>query len=225
MIEQATARSAESETTARFEREAALRERLFALGRLQTLIAQEIRQIRRELARSGRLAGNVLDFTRPIRLELTPVDVAALVWDAASSILDGWEAPHVRIALEPGVGTIVTDAARLYDVLANVLANAKEALRAAGRIGAVDGIEIGGRRVDSGLRLWVVDRGAGSASLDLVARKIVAALQGRIWIESGDGAGTRVEIELPAGVAASGGRPARESSEWEGHARKAGGRA
>ena len=236
-----------TESVSRFQREAALRERLSALGRLSTVIAHEVRnplmvikgalralrgeglrpenvraaatEIDREVARLDRIVGDVLDFARPLRVELAPVNLTALVWDAAGAILGGWEGPHVRLALDPGLGTIVTDAERLRGVLANLLGNAREALRAAGRTERVDGIEIGSRRVAGcGLLLWVEDRGAGVGAADLphvfepffttkragtglglaIARKVVEALGGTIRMESREGEGTRVEIDLPA---------------------------
>jgi two-component system, NtrC family, sensor histidine kinase HydH len=235
-----------ADTSARFQREAALRERHSALGRLPAVIAHELRDpllaikgslsalrgeslrpeevrdaatsIDREVARLDRIVGDVLDFARPLRLELGPVDVAALVWDAAGTILGGWEGPHVRIALEPDVGRIVTDAERLRGVLASLLDNAREGVRAAGRAAGIDAIEIGGRRVAGcGLLLWVEDQGAGVAPADLprvfepffttkgkgtglglaIARKVVEALGGTIRMESREGWGTRVEIDLP----------------------------
>jgi len=233
---------------ARFQREAALRDRLSALGRLSTVIAHEVRNplmiikgslrslqregasapevresavdIDRQVARLDRIVGDVLDFARPLRVEPAPVDVAALVHDAAGAVLDA-EALRVRLALDPGVGTIVTDGERLRGVLANLVENARDGARAAGRTG--DGIEIGGRRVDPGrLLLWVEDRGAGVAAADLphvfepyfttkrtgtglglaIARKVVEALGGTIRMESREGEGTRVEIDLPATVPA-----------------------
>jgi signal transduction histidine kinase len=237
---------------ARSEREAELRERLCALGRLSTVIAHEVRNplmiikgslrslerqdasaadvrevaedIDRQVARLDRIVSDVLDFARPLRVDPTPVDVAALIWDAAGAILDGGEEPRVRLTLEPGVGTIVTDGERLRDVLANLLENARDAVRAAGRAG--DGIEIGGQRLEDGhLLLWVEDRGAGVAAADLphvfepffttkrtgtglglaIARKVVEALGGSIRMESRLGQGTRVEIRLKA--TAQRGRP------------------
>jgi len=236
-----------ADSIVRPEREAALRERLSALGWLTAAIAHEVRNpltmikaslrslerddasaeevrdsavdIERQVARLDRIVGDVLDFARPLRLELAPADVVALVWDAAGPILGGWEGPHVRLALEPDLGTIVTDAERLCGVLANLLENAREAVRAAGRTAGVDVIEIGGRRVTScRLQLWVEDRGAGVAAADLphvfepffttkrtgtglglaIARKVVEALGGAIRMESREGEGTRVEIDLPA---------------------------
>ena len=155
----------------------------------------------REVARLDRIMTDVLDFARPLQVARSPVDVAALAWDAAGAILDGWEGPHVRLALDPDVGTIVTDGERLHAVLANLLQNAREAVRAAGRCDAVDSIELGGRRIrDGGLLLWVADKGAGVPARDLphvfepffttkragtglglaIARKVVDALGGTI---------------------------------------------
>jgi len=232
-------------TIARSEHEAELRERLCALGRLSTVIAHEVRNplmvikgslralgrenasaadvrelaedIDHQVARLDRIVSDVLDFARPLRVDPAPVDVAALIWDAAGVILDGGEEPRVRLALEPGVGTIVTDGERLRGVLANLLENARDAVRAAGRAG--HGIEIGGRRIDGGrVLLWVEDRGAGVAATELphvfepffttkrtgtglglaIARKVVEALGGSIRMESREGEGTRVEVDLPA---------------------------
>jgi two-component system sensor histidine kinase HydH len=231
---------------ARFEHETALQERLSALGQLSAVIAHELRNplmvikasarelqqqgaslddvresavdIIREVARLDRIMTDVLDFARPLQVERSPVDVAALVWDAARAILDGWEGPHVRLALDPEVGTIVTDGERLQGVLANLLQNARGAVRAAGRCDEVDSIELGGRRTRDGrLLLWVADKGAGVPARDLphvfepffttkrdgtglglaIARKVVDALGGTIRMQSREGEGTRVEIELP----------------------------
>ena len=237
-----------TDSIARFQREAALRERLSALGRVSAVIAHEVRNplmiikgslrsleredasaaevresavdIDRQVARLDRIVGDVLDFARPLRVEPGPVDVAALVGDAAGAVPEG-EDPPVRLALEAGVGTIVTDGERLRGVLANVVENARDGVRAAGRTGG-DGIEIGGRRVEPGhLLLWVEDRGTGVAAADLphvfepyfttrrtgtglglaIARKVVEALGGTIRMESREGEGTRVEIDLPVNAA------------------------
>jgi len=238
-----------ADSIAQLQREAALRERLAALGRLSAVIAHEVRNplmvikasvrslqredatpdavresavdICRQVARLDRIMTDVLDFARPLRVALAPVDVAALAWDAAGAVLDGGVQPHVRLALDPDVGTIVTDGERLSGVLANLLENARDALRAAGRTGG-DLIELGGRRTGDGrLLLWVEDHGAGVPAADLphvfepffttkragtglglaIARKVVDALGGTIRMESREGEGTCVEIELPANAA------------------------
>jgi signal transduction histidine kinase len=230
----------------RLEREAGRRERLAALGRLSTEIAHEVRgplsiikasvdslqpeaaspaavreaavEIVRQLARLDRIVTAMLDFARPLRLELAPVNVAALVWDAAGAVLDGWEVPLARIALQPQLGTIVTDGGRLRGVLANLLENARQSVREASRNAGVEAIEIGGRRTAGGrVLLWVEDRGVGVPEADLphafepafttrrsgkslglaLARRVVEALGGSIRMQSREGEGTRVEIDLP----------------------------
>ena len=234
-----------TDSIARFQREATLRERLSALGRLSTVIAHEVRNplmiikgtlrtlkregtasevreaaadIDHEVARLDRIVGDVLDFARPLRLERTPVDVQSIARDAAQAALEGADGPVVRFALEPSAGTILTDGERLRGVLVNLIANARESLAAAGRSSGEE-IEIGARGLDlGGVVLWVADRGPGIPPADLphvyepyfttkrtgtglglaISRKVVEALGGAIRIESREGEGTRVEIELPA---------------------------
>jgi len=161
--------------------------------------------------------GDVLDFARPLRVEPGPVDVAALVAEAARAAFDGSEGPGPRLVLDPAPGTLVTDGERLRGVLVNLLQNARDGVVAAGRSGP-DAVEIGARRLAAGrVLLWVEDRGAGVAAADLahvfepyfttkrtgsglglaIARKVVEALGGSIRMESREGEGTRVEVELP----------------------------
>jgi signal transduction histidine kinase len=234
-----------TDSIARFQREATLRERLSALGRLSTVIAHEVRNplmiikgslralrregaapeireaaadIDHEVARLDRIVGDVLDFARPLRLERAPVDVHAVARAAVRAALEGADGTTARFALEPSAGTILTDGERLRGVLVNLIANARESLVAAGR-STGEGIEVGARAVDhGGVVLWVADRGPGIPPADLprvfepyfttkrtgtglglaIARKVVEALGGAVRIESREGEGTRVELELPA---------------------------
>ena len=234
-----------TDSIARFQREATLRERLSALGRLSTVVAHEVRNplmiikgslrslkregvaaevreaaadIDHEVARLDRIVGDVLDFARPLRLERARVDVHAVARAAARAALEGADGTAARFALEASAGTILTDDERLRGVLVNLIANARESLLAAGRSGGEE-IEIGARGLErGGVVLWVADRGPGIPAADLahvfepyfttkrtgtglglaIARKVVEALGGAIRIESREGEGTRVEIELPA---------------------------
>lgn len=183
-----------TDSIARFQREATLRERLSALGRLSTVIAHEVRNplmiikgtlrtlkregtasevreaaldIDHEVARLDRVVGDVLDFARPLRVERAPVDVHALARDAARAALEGADGPGVRFALGPSAATILTDGERLRGVLVNLIANARESLAAAGRASGEE-IEIGARGLDrGGVVLWVADRGPGIPPADL----------------------------------------------------------
>jgi len=237
---------------ARFQREASLRERLSALGRLSTVIAHEVRNplmiikgslralqrpgapadevreaasdIDTQVARLDRVVGDVLDFARPLRIEAAPVDLEALVREAAQAGLEGAASSvTTRLSLDPNAASLVTDGERLRGALVNLVANARDSL--AGRpqaerapADAAD-LELGSERLESGrVRLWVEDRGSGVAEADLphvfepyfttkrtgtglglaIARKTVEALGGTIRFSSRPGSGARVEIELPA---------------------------
>jgi len=183
-----------TDSIARFQREATLRERLSALGRLSTVIAHEVRNplmiikgslralkregaaaevreaaldIDREVARLDRIVSDVLDFARPLRLERAPVDVHALARDAARAALEGADGTGARFALELSAGTILTDGERLRGVLVNLIANARESLVAAGRSRGEE-IEVGARGTGrGGVVLWVADRGPGIPPADL----------------------------------------------------------
>jgi signal transduction histidine kinase len=143
-----------TEAIDRFRREAALRERLSALGRLSTVIAHEVRnplmiiksslaalrregataadareaarEIEEEVARLNRLVDGVLDFARPLRLEYSPTDLRTLCREAAAAVMGGGES-GTEVSVEGGSVTALTDGERLRTVLLNVLGNAKEA--------------------------------------------------------------------------------------------------
>lgn len=186
-----------TEATVRFQREAALRERLSALGRLSTVVAHEVRNplmiikgslrtlrradvpaeeraevaadIDNEVARLDRIVDDVLDFARPIRLEYAPVDLGAVCRDAVAATLSGEGAPLFRVEVGPGLESVVTDAERLRAALVNVLGNAREAVAGTGR--EPDGepaIELTAVRTGDRAAVTVRDRGTGIAPADLV---------------------------------------------------------
>ncbi|HET7291108.1 MAG TPA: ATP-binding protein [Vicinamibacteria bacterium] len=167
----------------RFQREAALRDRLSALGRLSTVIAHEVRNplmsikaslaallraaspeaireaaadIDHEVARLDRIVGDVLDFARPVRVEYARADVNALVREAAEAVL-----PRERLDfdLAPGVLELDTDADRLRAALVNVLQNAREAVDAGSA--AAPAVVVRTRARDARVLIEVADRGPG----------------------------------------------------------------
>jgi signal transduction histidine kinase len=155
----ATTFNAMTQSIARFQREAAQRERLSSLGRLSTVVAHEIRnplmiikaalrglkrepvppeQVRsavadidEEVARLNRIVSEVLDFARPITFDLGPVDVNALC-EAAARAVGASEGPALQVAmqLDPALPPIVTDGERVRLALVNILTNARDAVLA-----------------------------------------------------------------------------------------------
>jgi signal transduction histidine kinase len=147
------------DSIARFQREAALRERLSALGRLSTVIAHEVRNplmiikatlrtlrrpglsprdlqeaagdIDQEVTRLNRIVGDVLDFAKPVTLACAPTDLNLLCREAAAAAMTGEGAPALRLSLDPELPPVVTDGERLRTVLLNVLSNAREAVELA----------------------------------------------------------------------------------------------
>lgn len=147
-----------TDSIARFQREAALRERLSALGRLSTVIAHEVRNplmiikgtlrtltrggsppeeireaaadIDHEVARLDRIVGDVLDFARPLRVEAAPTDMGALCREAGRAALEGDAGVAVRFALDASLGPWVTDGERLRAVLLNLVTNARDSVLA-----------------------------------------------------------------------------------------------
>jgi signal transduction histidine kinase len=233
---------------ARFQREAAQRERLSSLGRLSTVVAHEIRnplmiiktalralrgeaatpeQVRtavadidEEIVRLNRIVSEVLDFARPIKFELAPVDLNALCRDAASASAADGQPADVALDLDGALEPVVTDAERLRQALVNILANARHAVAARPAPASTDAaIRLSTQRAgDSRVAIVVRDRGAGIAAEDLprvfdpyfttrrtgsglglaISRNIIEGLGGTIAVHSRHGEGTDVRIELPA---------------------------
>jgi signal transduction histidine kinase len=147
-----------TESVARFQREAAQRERLSALGRLSTVIAHEIRNplmiiraslsslrgdrvtardvreavadIDEETQRLNRIVSEVLDFAKPIRFDFAEASVNDVCRGSVAAAWAGEALDDVRLDLDPSLPLLVTDAERLRTVLVNVLANARHAVQA-----------------------------------------------------------------------------------------------
>ncbi len=236
-----------TDSIARFQREAAQRERLSSLGRLSTVVAHEIRNplmiirtalrtlkqgsghspdvdgaiadIDGEVTRLNRIVTEVLDFARPIKFDLAPVDLNALCEDAARAV--GSEEPGVKahLDLDRGLGPIVTDGERIRLALVNILTNARHAVLArTGDTQTARLIDVITRNATPGrVSIEVRDQGVGIAAEDLarvfdpyfttrrtgtglglaISRRIIEGLGGTITVTSQPGSGTDVRIELP----------------------------
>jgi signal transduction histidine kinase len=151
-----------TDSIARFQREMSQKERLTSLGRLSTVIAHEIRNplmiiksalhtlrqkdvsqpsiheavadIDEEVVRLNRIVNEVLDFARPIRFELSPVDLNALCRESAAAALASGPGPDIALNLDPAVSQVTTDPERLRIALVNMLVNARHAVNGAGKV-------------------------------------------------------------------------------------------
>ena len=238
------------DSIARFQRESASKEKLSALGRMSTVIAHEIRNPlmiikaslgsfrRRELSaadvreaaddidhevdRLNRIVGDVLDFARPIELELRPTDLNAVCRSAVEAVLVGEGSPAIELRLDPALPDVQTDGERLRTALLNILANAKEAVGAkANGEHQGSGITLETRRSEEGkVAIVVRDRGVGIPPEDLskifepyftgkrtgtglglaITKNIVESLGGTVTAESRPTEGTEIRIELFARV-------------------------
>jgi signal transduction histidine kinase len=186
-----------TDSIARFQREAAQRERLSSLGRLSTVVAHEIRNplmiiktalrslrapdlrpedirtavadIDEETARLNRLVSEVLDFARPIKFERAPANLNALCEDAARAAGSDAEPIPIRLELDPTLTSVVTDAERLRMALVNILANARHAVESRGDAdGGPDPIRLRTRRASADrVTIEVRDQGTGIAADDM----------------------------------------------------------
>jgi signal transduction histidine kinase len=186
-----------TDSIGRFQREAALRERLSALGRLSTVIAHEVRNplmiikatvrtlrrpgvvardlqeaagdIDQEVTRLNRIVGDVLDFARPVTLACAPTDLNALCREAAAAAMTGEGAPAWRLSLDPRLPAVVTDGERLRTALLNILSNAREAVQTgAGGPAAPDAPESGPPDVE----LRTQSLGGGGAAIEVQDRGV-----------------------------------------------------
>ena len=189
-----------TDSIARFQREMSQKERLSSLGRLSTVIAHEVRNplmiikaalhslrqpdagsdtvreaaadIDGEVARLNRLVNEVLDFSRPIRFEMAPVDMGALCRESAAAAKRPAPARRVHADLDASLPPITTDGDRLRMALVNMLVNARHAVN--GRQAAASATEsdagplvgVTTRRTGDRVTIIVADRGIGIEPAD-----------------------------------------------------------
>jgi signal transduction histidine kinase len=184
-----------TDSIARFQREAAQKEKLSSLGRLSTVVAHEIRNplmiIRASLAslRSGsanaaerreavadideettrlnRIVTEVLDFAKPIRFDLGETCLNDICRASAAAAWAGIAEPAVRFDFDPDLPIVISDGERLRTALVNIMSNARQAVEAAHGASPAAPVLVSTRQRQDRVIVSVRDRGAGIAADDL----------------------------------------------------------
>ena len=181
-----------TDSIARFQRDAAQRDRLSALGRLSTVVAHEIRNplmiikgslrvlregsavaesreavadIDAEVGRLNRVVNEVLDLARPISVERAPTDLNAVCAGAAAAAMSAGRDPAIVLHLDPALPAIATDGERFRTVLVNILTNAQQAVAERGE--AMSPVELSTSREGDHVTVVIQDRGTGIPPRDL----------------------------------------------------------
>lgn len=166
-----------------------------------------------EVDRTNALVTRFLDFARPLALRLEETDLAQVIDEAVAEI--GQHVPPFNVAIyknySPDIPPFLLDRQLIERVIYNLLLNAAQASPPGGSI------TIKTRQLDGTVEVAVIDRGCGiepkylesifnpffttkSAGVGLglaIVSKIVDEHQGRITVESEQGAGTVFRIFLP----------------------------
>lgn len=227
-----------------------LRDRLATLGGMAAAIAHEVKNplasievmagvLRRQLGdrpdametlgdiiKESRLANaivvEVLEFVRPIRLQVEPVDVGSVVLDAVDALERGTS--QVQVDIDEDVPELMADASQLRQLVTNLIMNALEAMGPDGRVNVkVSRVADDGEPASSGMpapgeiTIEVNDTGPGISEDDLerifspffttkpqgtglglsIVRKVVDAHDGIIEARSAPGRGTTFRVTLP----------------------------
>jgi signal transduction histidine kinase len=185
-----------TESIARFQTEAAQRERLSSLGRLSTVIAHEIRNplmiikatlstlrrqdltlderreavadIAEETTRLNRIVTEVLDFAKPIKFEYAESSINDICLASAAAAWAGEYDGQVTLDLDSSLPRVTTDPERLRAALINILANARHAVNAAHLEESRASVVVRTRGNGNGhVVISIRDRGVGITSEDM----------------------------------------------------------
>ena len=171
-------------------------------------VAHALEAVERNAAIQNRLIEDLLDVSRIVtgkfRLEMQDVDLRGLLDAALASLHPAAAAKglHLETAVDPAVGELRADPARLQQVLWNLLANAVKFTPAGGHVW----VDI--RRAGSHVDIAVRDDGEGIAAADLphVFERFRQAPGGTVRASAGLGLGLAIVrhiVEMHGGTVAA----------------------
>ncbi len=202
-------------------------------ARAQTLLRDErdpdrrraLEAINHQALRAHEMISDLMLLARPPRLDVRPVDLAAIVEQVVAEVSADCQRRDIQTALDVAgvLPTLNGDPVQLAVAVKAVVVNAVEAIGRSGRVKVLVESLLGGNPSDRGeqaaVRIEVRDNGPGippevrthlfepfysgrEAGRGLgfglpKAWRIVTAHGGRIWAESSDGDGATFVIELP----------------------------
>ena len=182
-------------------------------------------QIHAEADRLNRLVDDLQELSRvearAYKLDLRPVNVSSLVHTVTKRLAPRFESKHISLGLElpPDLPRILADEDRVIQILTNLTGNALQYTPERGKI------TISAKRLNDEVQISILDTGIGISPEHLsqifdrfyrvdksrsrqagggsgigltIARALVEAHGGRIWVESaGDGNGSTFAFTLP----------------------------
>jgi two-component system, NtrC family, sensor kinase len=173
-------------------------------------------RIAAEAQRIDRIVRDLLDLARPAEPAEGAVDLAAPI-DAAlrlARVQPRFKGVEVEVALPPGLPAVAADERRLAQVFLNLLLNAGDAMRGAGRVrveGRADGASVVIAVLDSGPGIppdhlprvfepFFTTKGGGEGTgLGLaISQGIVEALGGELTADNAEGGGAVFRVRLRA---------------------------
>jgi signal transduction histidine kinase len=171
---------------------------------------ETLRDILDESRRLEQRARRLLDFSKPLEPHLERCDLAPLVDDVARSLQRGHEQVTLKVQVAPGLA-LLADADLLWEVLAELGANAMRAMNDAGTVHFTATPEHGRiviRVRDEGpgisqaaqqrlFELFFTTRPEGTGMGLATVRKLIQLQGGRVELESTSAKGSTFRVEMP----------------------------